>query len=291
MSSPGWYPDPAGAPGRFRYWDGSAWGETTTSDPGREQPPAPSRSRGSGSKGGWAPIIIAAVIVVLVALFLWMLLGDRVSPNPTPAPPDTNSAAPTVSGWDETSRPTPPPTELGDLVACPYSTNNDKSRQYGDRLVGGGLTVDRISGWQDDVMFLDWVTDFHVQTDQVRPGWISNIGVGQVNAEDGFTDPGTAARQTIECFSTTSYYAYFTHRVDLVNEATTVDGHYAWHMKSEIHIDSPAMPEIEGDVVDVYVVDISDPERMGIFISSVTIGDTGRQAKVDAAIASLRVEG
>lgn len=287
MSAPGWYPDPAGAPGQFRYWDGSAWGETTTPDPGREQPPASKPGRRNTSV---VPIVVATVLVMLVALFLWMLLGDRVSPQYTPASPDTNSAAPTVSGWDETSRPTPPPTDLGDLVACPYSLNNDRSPQYNDRLVGGGLAVDRISGWHDDTMYLDWVTDFHVQTDQVRPGWISNIGVGQVNAEDGFTDPGTAARQTIECFSTTSYYQYFTHRVDQVNEATSVDGHYAWHMRSEIHIDNPSMPEIDGDLVDVYVVDIGDPERMGIFVSSVTIGDTARQAKVDAAIASLRVE-
>ncbi|WP_084635077.1 DUF2510 domain-containing protein [Propionicicella superfundia] len=25
MSQPGWYPDPGGAPGQFRYWDGTTW--------------------------------------------------------------------------------------------------------------------------------------------------------------------------------------------------------------------------------------------------------------------------
>lgn len=286
MAAPGWYPDPAGAPGQFRYWDGNAWGDTTTPDPTHAQPVASKTRR---DKGGFVPVIIAGVVVLLVALFLWLLLGDRVSPEFTPATADTNSAAPTVSGWDETSKPTPPPTEMGELVACPYTSNHDESDQELGRLVGGGLSVEKISGWHDSSMYLDWVSDLHVQIDQVRPGWISNIGVGQVNTEDGFTDPGTATRQTIECFSTTSYYEYFTHRVDLINEETTVDGHYAWHMRSEIHVDNPNMPEIDGDLVDVYVVDLGDPDRMGIFISSVTIGDDARQAKVDASIASLKV--
>ena len=39
MPSPGWYPDPAGTPGRYRYWDGQAWSETTTTDPAATPPP------------------------------------------------------------------------------------------------------------------------------------------------------------------------------------------------------------------------------------------------------------
>ena len=39
MATPGWYPDPAGQPGAFRYWDGAAWGAELRGDPyGR--PPA-----------------------------------------------------------------------------------------------------------------------------------------------------------------------------------------------------------------------------------------------------------
>lgn len=33
MATPGWYPDPAGRPGAFRYWDGETWGEHTSDDP------------------------------------------------------------------------------------------------------------------------------------------------------------------------------------------------------------------------------------------------------------------
>lgn len=33
MASPGWYPDPAGQPGAFRFWDGGAWSSELTDNP------------------------------------------------------------------------------------------------------------------------------------------------------------------------------------------------------------------------------------------------------------------
>ena len=38
---PGWYPDPAGQPNRFRYWDGQQWSEVTTDNPYLPPPPPP----------------------------------------------------------------------------------------------------------------------------------------------------------------------------------------------------------------------------------------------------------
>lgn len=40
MTQAGWYPDPAGQPQTFRYWDGSSWSEQTTGDP-YAPPPVP----------------------------------------------------------------------------------------------------------------------------------------------------------------------------------------------------------------------------------------------------------
>ncbi|WP_181410643.1 DUF2510 domain-containing protein [Nocardioides humi] len=33
MTNAGWYPDPAGAPDTYRYWDGQAWSQMTTTQP------------------------------------------------------------------------------------------------------------------------------------------------------------------------------------------------------------------------------------------------------------------
>ncbi|GAA2181730.1 hypothetical protein GCM10009785_17960 [Brooklawnia cerclae] len=297
MSMPGWYPDPAGVAGRYRYWDGTSWSNETTTTPGQSVPsgptgpggPARPGNRGGGGRRNWTWLIVAVVGVAVIAVVIWLLTGGGGG-GFTPVPEDTNSSTPTVSGWDETSTPTPPPTTQASLTACPTTAVSNETKQSDDgRLHGGGISVQEIDGWVNDDMYLQWVSDFHTQVDQVRTGWISNIGVGQLNAEDGFTDPQTSAQQSMECYASSGYYLNFTNRIDLVSESTTVSGYPAWHMRSEVHVSSIDMPEIDGDVVDIYVVDLGDPERMGIFVSSVTIGDTTRQALVDESISTLSV--
>lgn len=146
---PGWYPDPAGAPNRFRYWDGQAWSADTTDNPGALPPRSPglgpsggssgahgpgSGANGSGSaangpterKRRLGPLIVALVTLVVLALVgtlvLRNLLGDSSSRTTDPGPLPTS----TVSGWDDSSptsepqtptptpsmsRPTPTPTQ------------------------------------------------------------------------------------------------------------------------------------------------------------------------------------
>lgn len=61
VTNAGWYPDPAGAPDTYRYWDGQAWSQMTTSTPPAggapqqptqvppQQPPAPPQQAGPPS--------------------------------------------------------------------------------------------------------------------------------------------------------------------------------------------------------------------------------------------------
>lgn len=294
MTMPGWYPDPAGGSGRYRFWDGDSWSNDTTSDPA--QPPPGQSGKRDGRSGGSATwLIVGLAAVAAVAVIAWLIFGNgtpTIDPTNGPVQEDSNSSTPTVQGWDETSKPTPPPTQQASLAACPYTGVMEVTDQGNDgRLHSGRLSVAKTDGWRySDTFFLQWVSDIHTVVDSVRPGWISNIGVGTLNAVDGFVSPELAARQTLECFASSGYYVNFTHRVDLLNESTTVSGFPAWHMRSEVHIESADMPEIDGDVVDIIVVDLGDPEKMGLYISSVTIGDTARQPMIDAAIASLRVD-
>ncbi|KAA1420315.1 DUF2510 domain-containing protein [Nocardioides humilatus] len=41
MTQAGWYPDPAGQPQTYRYWDGATWSEETTGDPYAPAPVSP----------------------------------------------------------------------------------------------------------------------------------------------------------------------------------------------------------------------------------------------------------
>lgn len=43
MTNAGWYPDPAGAPDTYRYWDGQAWSQMTTTQPSGTAGAAPTQ--------------------------------------------------------------------------------------------------------------------------------------------------------------------------------------------------------------------------------------------------------
>ena len=67
---PGWYPDPAGAAGLYRWWDGSSWAEVT-SDSAQAPPPLPVETEGGGGAPlrRASPLRVAAVITLGFALF------------------------------------------------------------------------------------------------------------------------------------------------------------------------------------------------------------------------------
>lgn len=291
MANAGWYPDPAGG-GGYRHWDGESWSEQTTDDPD-SSPPGPARTRGrDGGVGLRTAVIVGLAVIVACAIILAMLTGGGTGERGgfKPVAPDTNSSTPKVPGWDESSSPSAPPT-LGQLVDCPRTSNKDSSSQRNDgRIRGGGLSYQRVPGWREEDIRLQWASDLNSQMDSVRPGWMSHVGVGQLNAEDGFTDLRTSAHQTVQCFASSGYFRDFTHRIDLADEPYSVSGHSGWRLRAEIHVKNPKMPEIEGDVVDIVVVDYGDPKRFGLWVSAITIGDERRQRLHDTALASLRVE-
>src|SRR5215213_4232714 len=95
----GWHPDPGGARGRFRYWNGTQWSAETTDDPtqsppGGPQPGPPRRSRG---------LLVAAVLAGLVVLVLLGLLVRTLLANLGPITVDP--APPTVVGGESSSTP------------------------------------------------------------------------------------------------------------------------------------------------------------------------------------------
>jgi hypothetical protein len=51
-ASPGWYPDPGGGQGLFRYWDGKAWSAATSPNPGAAPPSQGLVGGGTPQQGG-----------------------------------------------------------------------------------------------------------------------------------------------------------------------------------------------------------------------------------------------
>ncbi|MFT8395047.1 DUF2510 domain-containing protein [Propionibacterium sp.] len=289
MPTAGWYPDPTGEPGRYRYWDGHSWTDATTVDPATTPAPAPMAARGDGRH--WGPIAVIATVVVAVAVVLFLVFVPGQS-SFRDAPVDTNTSRPTGSQWDETSTPTPSPSANQSLERCPVTKVNTTTPQTNSNVLrGGGLEVPKIKGWQNDSFYLDWISDMQTATDQVYPGWIANQSVGALNTVDGFTDIRTSAHQTMDCFASSGYYIGYTGRKVLVDQQYSVDGHQAWHMQADVYVTLSSLPQVKGDVVDIIVVDIGNSDHLGIFLSSVNIGDQSRMSKMQSAISGLEVVG
>lgn len=277
VSAPGWYPDPSTRDGGVRYWDGSNWTHHTTGTT-----PAPQHKR------PWLWFVVAMVVIVgLVAIFV-------IRPDAwTTTPQDTNSAKPTGSQWDEvppTQTPTQPQeTGGGDIIDCPQNSDDSRSEISPDgRMQGGGLSFEAPSGWSKRPVYMPWLYDHNSTIRTIAPGWMSNLSAGEVLRSEGFKDPRGTASQLMGCLASSGLYFGFTGREDLSNESFTLDGQGGWRITSEVRVDNQG--DIEGDVVDVIVLDLGDPDHFSVFISCATIDDDKNLAEVARATESLRVD-
>lgn len=293
MAERGWYPDPGGSPGAFRYWDGAAWSAQTTTDPARAG--IPSQPGGSGEDDNRPPWLVLLVALLVLALLAGGLVWWRSRDSLGLVAEDHNSSTPTISGWDERSSSPQPsdsqdPTDSGGRpVACPeLGQVPSPSQPSGGRYSGGGLSFAEVPGWENSSGWgVDWADDVAGQRNPVVDSWVSIAVVGQVDKQF-FPNPRTAVQQLASCNATSFYYRGISGREDLASESVTIDGHQGWHLRTKITVDGYA---VEGDVMDIVAVDVGRPGHLAVFLSEAPIGDDARQQLVDAARASLRVEG
>jgi hypothetical protein len=304
---PGWYPDPARAPGRFRYWDGSNWSQVTTATPS-DPPPGTSSGTGPGKgKRSWNRVIIVAAVVVVLAIVAIFAIraivgsntivdggplptstvsgGDDSSPSATPTPtPDSPSPSPTPTPTPNSS--TPPP-----MTACPVG--NPEARQdhpTDGRIHGGGLSFPKQSDWTASKLKqgLTWAYDVDGQDKQIEKEWFAMFAVGALSVADGFEAPQQAAEGVMECTATSEYYEGFQSRRDVFSKPVTVAGHPGWEIRSEIRVQS-SKTTLPGDVVDVLVVDLDSPESLAMFWGAVPIGDQALIRQLDTVVGNLAV--
>jgi hypothetical protein len=119
--APGWYPDPDGAPGMVRWWNGATWSDVTTPAgpgvsvgrsfespaPGAPLPPSQWEAWGTPDNGSWEParprrsrrrpllIGLGALGVVLVLLLVAVALGNSGSGRDAAAPVPGSTSQPT----------------------------------------------------------------------------------------------------------------------------------------------------------------------------------------------------
>ena len=292
MSSPGWYRDPSGQPG-LRWWDGQSWSEHVRRGSDEAGSAGPTGTGPQRPRSRLIPAVIAGVVVLaLIGFATVRFLGGQDSP----VGPAAGSGTPTVSGWDETSSPSPTatasptPATAPPLVACPAGDPALRAGHPADsRVHGGDLSFKPSSGWDDYTESrLAWSYDLAGVYKPLVPTWINWAQAGALRIGDGWESPQKSAEQMIQCMVGSPLYAgvVITSQRGLLSKAISVDGHSGWRVQWEVMVDRD--DRIPGGVLDLIIVDTGNENSLSFFVTAAT-PDTAAMQDAEAMLETVRI--
>jgi len=262
-------------------------------------PPAPPTG-GSGGSGRTILLVVAAVLVLILlsagGFFGFRALAgdddnsdtdasDSSSATETGSSAPTETTSPTESSPTDTTSPSETTTTGGTTTTDQQCrggvpTPSVTPRSDAKRISGGQLSIPVPRGYVADTNYspaFTWADDFtpleKVIEQGDNQGWVSVYGVGALRKANGFDDPAQAAEVVMTCMAASpELYSSFSGREDVSSGAITVDGTDAYQVTANLMVDDPAFT-VEGDVAQVIVVDMGDPDVFGLYITVVPIGD------------------
>ena len=311
----GWYPDPGGGQGLYRYWDGKSWSAATSPNPGAPppnqglssvgQPTAGSTlaqasggyAQASGAYGpgggGYGPggqpaygagnpsayanyqeiqkkkspvgwwIVGAALVVVIVVVAVIAIRAVSGGNTGITSPP----------GGGPVSQDTCPPEKSATPV--PKDHPND------GRVHGGPISYPTLptpwSAPKGDTR-VPFGSDVQSQIVTVEPNyttdprtgesssWVASVLVAELQAGDGFFTPEQGSQIVVKCILGAFYGNAAVNSDVKKNEATTIDGHEAWIVESQLSFDIPNL-KTKGELLIVVIV--SAGARSGLYYASI----------------------
>jgi len=279
-------------------------------------PPAPPTG-GSGGSGRTILLVVGAVLVLVLlsagGFFGFRALAGDDDDSDTDASDsssasDTGSSVPTETTSPTESSPTDT-TSPSETTTSGGTTTTDQQCRGGvptpsvtppsdaERISGGQLSIPVPRGYVADTDYspaFTWADDFtpleKVIEQGDNQGWVSVYGVGALRKANGFDDPAQAAEVVMTCMAASpELYSGFSGREDVSSGAITVDGTDAYQVTANLMVDDPAFT-VEGDVAQVIVVDMGDPDIFGLYITVVPIGDQKLIAQQEAMVDRILVD-
>ncbi len=307
-SQAGWYPDPGGQPGLYRWWTGSAWSESVTPNPqgtppptGAGQPPGgptPSAGYGQATSGypgynypqqkrrgalAWWLVAGAAVIaVVVVVAFVVRGMGGSVP------------GLPQIPGSNPTSTYTPDICPPAAATAAPTPAIVDDNR-----ISGGKLSFPRLGNpwsepYYDNRVPFGSLAMMQSATDQENfngegNNWVSSVLVSDLYVGDGFASTKVGAETVLKCVLG-RYYSDAVVEQTLISSAEhDVDGRDGWLIETDLSFQIPNLRATSERVLLLVVQ--TDTDEYGLFYASVPNTSSARLPEAREALADLRVDG
>jgi len=308
-SSAGWYPDPGGQPGLFRYWTGSAWTAAVTPNP-QSTPPPPAAGGPQGypqqgattsgySQGGYGyPSggqpprrraigwwVAGGAALLAVGLLVWFVTQGfgGVLPGPRPDPTTAGSASANICPKvDDTSSATAPTQPNDGRVHGGKISYPQLGSPWGE--VGGDNRVPfgRDVASQVVVQEADYDGEGH--------SWVSSVLVGELVAGDGFFSPKEGSEIVMKCVVGTFYSDAVVARKDVSSRQLTVDGREAWYLESHLTFDIPGL-ETKGETAIVVIVDTGADSSSLYYASIPDTADPQLMADARRLVTELTVQG
>jgi hypothetical protein len=331
----GWYPDPGGGQGLFRYWDGKAWSAATSPNPSAPPPTqglvgaaTPSHGEqqygqagqtaygqsgqqyGQGAQAGQptygqspydpsyvsayanyqelekkkSPVgwwiaggVLVIVIVVVAVLAIRAVTGGQLGTTGAPS----GQASQDVCPAENTASPQPTASHPADgrvhggpvsypMLSAPWGAPQGESR-----VPFGSDVQSQVVGVEQDY-------------DGQGSNWVASVLVGELQAGDGFFTPEQGSQIVVKCILGKFYGNNPVESNVKVNEKTTIDGHDAWLVESQLSFDIPGL-ETKGELLIVAIV--SAGNRSGLYYASIpdTVPELVQPAR--DALKNLKVDG
>jgi hypothetical protein len=118
--------------------------------------------------------------------------------------------------------------------------------------------------------------------------WVASVLVAELMAGDGFYTPEQGAQIVVRCILGSFYGDYPVTSDVKVNKATTIDGHEAWLVESQLSFDIPGLVA-KGELLIVAVVNAG--ETSGLYYASIPDTQPDLVQPARDALADLQVDG
>jgi hypothetical protein len=276
---PGWYPDPAGATGLYRWWDGSSWAEVT-SDSAQAPPPMPVQTEtaaGDGSSPRHAsPLRAAAVLSLGFALFVSASIGLGLVIWRDPSNTSTQRTMGGSAGLPSAGGVGTDPIGYMDERTRTATIGPASLTMPGDPYVLSPHPM-AVRGVLD---LLFWAAaPVHIRYDG-KHDWSSGVLLGRVAESDNAGDLQTEGRLALHRLSQAIFAQRPTELKGMTWQQRTVDGQPAMLFSAQVHYSVDRLPS-HYDTVTALLVRLDDGSLI-MAASSVpndAASDIARQAR------------